>query len=303
MPITQVLLTAGNNEPTYIITPAANNVDEGSSLTFTVSGTNITNGTYYWTTPNEEELTEYDGSFTITDNSGSFTVTALADSLTEGNHTFSVYVRSDSTAGTILATSESITINDTSLTAPTYTLTPAANNIDEGSSLTFTVGGTNIIDGTYYWTIETNSGDFATTDGTVSVASNSGTFSVTPAADATTEVSAETFTVALRSTGINGTILVTSDPVTINDTSQTGPLTAYVTGWNNVSDWLAPDVAGNPDLTPVVAGWTVTGPLDFTATVVGSPFSNGTNWIIPVDASLAGFTSSNQGNYTFTPPP
>ena len=28
--------------------------------------------------------------------------------------------------------------------APTYTLTPPALNVDEGSSLTFTVGGTNI---------------------------------------------------------------------------------------------------------------------------------------------------------------
>jgi hypothetical protein len=80
------------------------------------------------------------------------------------------------------------------------------------------------------------------------------------------------------------------------------PLTAFVDGWNTISDWLLPDVSGNVSLTPVVAGWTVTGPLDFTATVVGLPFSNGTNWVIPVDASLAGFTSSNQGNYTFTPP-
>jgi hypothetical protein len=81
-----------------------------------------------------------------------------------------------------------------------------------------------------------------------------------------------------------------------------GPLTANVTGWNPVSGWLLPDVAGNPDLTPVVSGWTVTGPLGFTATVIGSPFSNGTNWVITVNASLAGFTESNVGNYTFTPP-
>jgi hypothetical protein len=81
-----------------------------------------------------------------------------------------------------------------------------------------------------------------------------------------------------------------------------GSMTAFVSGWNNVSNWLTPSVAGNPDLTPVVAGWTVTGPLDFTATVVGEPFSNGSNWVIPVDASLAGFTSNNAGNYTFTPP-
>lgn len=100
----------------------------------------------------------------------------------------------------------------------TYTLTPATSSTDEGASLTFTVGGTNIPNGTYYWTIQTNAGDFATTSGTVSVTSNSGVFTVTPTADATTE-GAETFTVALRSGSITGTILVTSQSVTINDTS------------------------------------------------------------------------------------
>jgi len=103
---------------------------------------------------------------------------------------------------------------------PTYTLTPAANNVDEGSSLTLAIGGTNIPNGTYYWTIDTNGGDFATTSGFVGVGNNSGSFSVTPTADATTEGS-ETFTVSLRSGSITGTVLATSGAVTINDTSQT----------------------------------------------------------------------------------
>ena len=107
----------------------------------------------------------------------------------------------------------------------TYTLTPEANNVDEGSSLTFTMGGTNVPGGTYYWTIETNAGDFATTSGTVEIptnypvtGSNLVSFTVTPTADATTEGS-ETFTVALRSGSTSGTILATSSSVTINDTS------------------------------------------------------------------------------------
>ena len=107
----------------------------------------------------------------------------------------------------------------------TYTLTPEANNVDEGTSLTFDFGGTNVPGGTYYWTIETNAGDFATTSGTVEIptnypvtGSNLVSFTVTPTADATTEGS-ETFTVALRSGSITGTILVTSAAVTINDTS------------------------------------------------------------------------------------
>jgi len=102
--------------------------------------------------------------------------------------------------------------------SPTYTITPATTSTNEGSSLTFTVTGTNIVNGTYYWTIETNAGDFDTTSGSFSITSNSGSFSVTPSADTTTEGS-ESFTVALRSVSTSGTILSTSTSVTINDTS------------------------------------------------------------------------------------
>jgi hypothetical protein len=100
---------------------------------------------------------------------------------------------------------------------PTYTLTPAANDVDEGSSLEFTVGGTNIPNGTYVWIIETNSSDFETSSDIVTVTNNSGTFSVTPTADSATE-GAQTFTVSLRA-NIYDPNLVTSSSVTINDTS------------------------------------------------------------------------------------
>jgi hypothetical protein len=108
------------------------------------------------------------------------------------------------------------------LASSTYTLTPAANNVNEGSSLEFTVGGTNIPDGNYYWTV-TNSGDFGTTSGVFPMGGNTGTFTVTPASDATTEGS-ETFTVSIRSASITGTVLATSELITINDTSLTPKL-------------------------------------------------------------------------------
>ena len=98
-----------------------------------------------------------------------------------------------------------------------YTLTPAATNIDEGAGLLFTVGGTGIVDGTYYWTIETNAGDVSETSGSFTITGNSGSFTVTPSADATTE-GVETFIVYLRSGSITGTVLA-SETITINDTS------------------------------------------------------------------------------------
>jgi hypothetical protein len=109
---------------------------------------------------------------------------------------------------------------------PIYILAPAGyDNVNEGSAQTFNVGGTYVPAGTYYWTVETNAGDFATADGTVTVSSgtggNLGSFTVTPTADVTTEGS-ETFTVALRSGSTSGPILATSlFAVTINDTSLT----------------------------------------------------------------------------------
>jgi len=125
----------------YTLTPAANNVNEGSSLTFTVSGSNIINGTYYWTINNTTtaiaDFGDNSGSFTITNNSGSFSVTPTADTTTEGSETFTVSIRSGSISGTVLQTSISITINDTSLTAVLPTLANrAAAWIDNQNSST-----------------------------------------------------------------------------------------------------------------------------------------------------------------------
>ena len=240
-------------EPTYTITPAANDVNEGSGLEFVIGGTNITNGTYYWTVDGVGgPFDALNGPFTITDNAGSITVTPTADEFTDGSATFTLSIRSFDIFGTVLATSESITVNDTSQTPiPTYTLTPATNDVDEGSSLTITVGGTNIVNGTYYWTIETNAGDFTTNTGEVSVTDNSGTFTVTPTEDSTTE-GLETFTVALRSGSVSGSILQTSESITINDTSLAPPLSLVFN--NSQGDYL--DVAGSSDFN-LGTTWTI----------------------------------------------
>jgi len=200
-------------EPTFSVVAVASSVDEGSSLTFNVSGSNITNGTYYWTVSSGGDFgaslgAAASGSFTITSNSGSFSVTPTADTTTEGVETFTVSVRTGSTSGTVVATSSAVTINDTSTTpAPgvTYSVTPAASSVNEGSSLTFNVSGSGITDGTYYWTI-TNSGDFGTISGSFTITSNAGSFSVTPTADTTTEGS-ETFTASIRTGSTSGTVV------------------------------------------------------------------------------------------------
>ena len=139
--------------------------------------------------------------------------------------------------------------------APVYEVTPAANNVDEGSSLEFTVSGTNIPDNTYYWTIETGSSEFDTSSGSFTITSNAGSFTVTPSADTTTE-GAETFTVVIRSGSITGTELIfPTSPITINDTSltPTAPFSLQF-GGEAEGDYLSTPASGDWALS---TSWTI----------------------------------------------
>lgn len=107
---------------------------------------------------------------------------------------------------------------------PTYSVKPVTNSVNEGSSITFKVETSNVANGTtLYWSI-TNPEDFNlgsnTRSGGVIITDNTGSFTVTPTADAITE-GAETFTASLRTGSTNGPVVATSSPVTINDTSLT----------------------------------------------------------------------------------
>ena len=219
-------------QKTYNATPVANNINEGSALTINVATTNVADATtLYWTATNSGDFSTSSGSFNINGNAGSFTVTPTADTTAEGTETFTVSIRTTSVSGTIVDTTEAIAINDTSETPPilpTYDATPVANNIDEGSALTINVATTEVADATtLYWTA-TNDGDFTTSSGSFTITSNTGSFTVTPAADTTTE-GAETFTVSIRTTSESGTIVDTTEAITINDTSTTPVVTADYT--------------------------------------------------------------------------
>lgn len=91
-------------------------INEGSNLTFSVTGTNLVNGNYYWTVSRPADFTTATtyGTFAIASNTGTFVVQPWADLLNEGAETFTVSVKHTSTAGFVLGISDSITINDTS---------------------------------------------------------------------------------------------------------------------------------------------------------------------------------------------
>lgn len=105
---------------TLTINPTS--VNEGGSITGTLTTSNVPDGTVlYFTLSPDTGVFDGDfnqtffGQFTVNNNSGTFTRTIVADLLTEGTETFRVQIRT-SPDGPIVKTSGNITINDTSIT-------------------------------------------------------------------------------------------------------------------------------------------------------------------------------------------
>jgi hypothetical protein len=120
-------------------------------------------------------------------------------------------------SGTYVGTNDTFTVARDSGASTTYSVSAPAS-INEGSAGTVTVSTTGFGSGTLYWSVSP-SGDFSTSTGSVSISNNSGSFSVTPTADSTTE-GAESASVALFTNSAR-TNQVASDSFTINDTSTT----------------------------------------------------------------------------------
>ena len=270
------------------VTPSATTVSEGSTVTFTIAGTNTVNGTYYYTIEetgggagtligSDFSTGSLNGTFTITGNSGSIPLTVVRDLTTEGDESFSVFVRSGSITGPVLGSSSIIDITDSSIT-PAFTVTPAS--IGEGSAGSFTVANVGP-DGTYFWTILNStsvnadfsavSGSFAVSGSTGGIENGTGSFSVTPIKDLSTE-GTETFQVQVRSGSTSGTIIITSAGVSISDVSLT------------------------PTVTPAAGSVNEGASLSFTAANLGP---NGTYfWSINHSSTAAADFTAENGSFT-----
>lgn len=117
--------------PTYAIAPNVSSVNEGGTVTYTVTTTNFGSGTLYWTHVTGSGLvgaadmtdSSSSGSVSISSNTGSFTRTLNNDLSTEGTETLRIQLRTGSTGGTVVATASDVSIGDTS-TTPTVTVSP-----------------------------------------------------------------------------------------------------------------------------------------------------------------------------------
>ena len=215
----------------YAITTSSLSQNEGSPVIFTVTTTGVLDGTIlYWinvgtTAANDFPNSVDDGSFAIVGGTASITRSATADLTTEGPETIIIELHSGSVNGPLLVTSDTVTIIDASTTPPepVYDVAPSVYTVNEGSSLIFYVTTSNVPNGTVlYWTIDTGLSEFTTVNGTVTINSNAGQFTVTPRADSTTE-GPESFTLSVRTGSATGQQVAFSTSVQIVDTSQTPP--------------------------------------------------------------------------------
>jgi hypothetical protein len=267
------LIQGGNipPPPTYSITPSTTNVNEGSSVSFTVNTTDVGAGTtlYYSTngTANAADFTNNSltGSFSIVSTGSTTGVGTIVRSIatdfdTESGEQFSITVRTGSTSGPGVTTSSNVIIGDVT---PTVNVAESATFVDEGGSVTFTISGSNIGDGTYYYTIYTQQGTISSSDfspstefnlsnlsGSFTISNNNGSFTLNIANDITTE-GTDKFKVQIRTGSTSGTIVAESNVVTIGDISKDigsssngltfGPIQVNRDSGNaaNATDWYA----------------------------------------------------------------
>jgi len=144
---TSSTVTVADVVPTFGVAPSTTSVNEGSSVVFTVVTTGVSDGTtLYWSTleisgtVSASDFTDGDlsSSFVINNNIGTITRTLVSDRTTEGSDAFKIQIRQTSTSGTIIATSDVVYINDTSLNvgqnANGLTFGPVQVNRDDGNA-------------------------------------------------------------------------------------------------------------------------------------------------------------------------
>ena len=232
------LIVRPSTAPTYSVKPAAISIDEGSTLIFNVTTTNVKDGTtLYWEIYTGEgsnyaatdRFAAISGSFTVTNNMGSFLVGAIANRLTDLPKIFRVRIRPYN--GPVLDTSTVVVINDTSKALSYVSLIAAKNLNEDAVAVEFTLTTTGAPDGTVvYWTTDSiigvgiKAGDFTddTLNGTVTITGNKAIIYRAAKADLTGEKGAEPFRLQIRETGYTSPVKISSNYVNISDTSTGG---------------------------------------------------------------------------------
>lgn len=224
---------------TIAVTQDTTSINEGDTVTFTLTGTNFDSGTITATVAGTVTADDFTSgtlthNITMSGGTGTLALTPIGDADSDGTETFTVtFTNAD---GNVVATSPTITVNDTSTVTGTSL---SATSVNEGDTVTVTVNTQNAADGiTLYYDTELVSGNFlnpsdfadSSLEGSFTITSNSGSFTRTFASDGFTE-GLEQFRFNIRSGSSVGPIQATTGTIDVADTSTgvaepTGPANA-----------------------------------------------------------------------------
>ena len=234
-------VTIGDVAQTVSIAPSVTAVNEGQQVTFTITSTGYSpTSTFYYDivgTTTAEDFTDntLTGTFSTTNNTYSLIKVVKSDNISDDGETFVVNIRTGSNSGTIVATSPTITINDVAqavtITQNTTNPNETHNELESADSglVTFTISTTGYSAGTIlYWTTLSTAGEVTAADfhgsainGTFQLdSSGQGTIQRRVKSDRLTE-GIEKFKLQIRTDSTSGSIIATSDEITINDISLT----------------------------------------------------------------------------------
>ncbi len=198
----------------YMITPNKRNIYRGEEITFNVSTINILdNTTIYWKNIGTSDPTEFventdSGSIEINDNEGTLVLTSINNFPdTSEKKTIKIVLYSDSTFSRIIATAETVYLNDN-----IYSIVPNKKFINEGDEIIFNVTATNI--SPVYWK---NVGTTAESDFNQNVSSgrlvlnnHTGSFSLKSIIDSELTETIETIIIELYSNNTFTNLIATS---------------------------------------------------------------------------------------------
>jgi Ca2+-binding RTX toxin-like protein len=141
-------LAPADTTPTYALSAGVASANEGQSIVFTISTTNVAAGSsvnYYLSGVSASDVVggALSGTATVDATGKAIVVVSLVeDALTEGGETITM---------TAASKTASVTVTDTSTTPvvvpPTYAVSAGAATVNEGSSITFTITTTNVAAG------------------------------------------------------------------------------------------------------------------------------------------------------------
>lgn len=110
---------------TFTISANTLSINEGDTVTFTINTTYFGTGTLYWVNLGTVTAARFSdglnsGSVAIINNVGSFTRTVRNNFFTDNITSIIMQIHTDSITGTVVATSSTVNVNDTSKTPPVY---------------------------------------------------------------------------------------------------------------------------------------------------------------------------------------